>query len=124
MSKQTKEDLKFKLIMIIVFLGIIAIAMCYCRARTGNVRIETGTVTDKGIKRDGEDSDIYLIYTKDTAGESNVFCIQDTLVHGRWNSSDLYAKIEVGKTYNFEICGSRVTFFSWYPNILSIQEVK
>ena len=43
---------------------------------------------------------------------------------GRFNSSDMYAEIEVGKTYKFEVGGSRNELWSWYPNIYKYEEVE
>ena len=51
-------------------------------------------VEDKGIKRDGE-TDIYLVYTRTNDGEIEVFQITDSLLAGRFDSSDDYAGIKV-----------------------------
>ena len=79
-----------------------------------NIRYETIEVTDKMVK-----DDKYLVYSTDTTYE-----ITDSWLYGRFNSSDLYGKIEVGKTYRIKIGGSRKPFFSWYPNIYEAKEVK
>lgn len=75
------------------------------------------TVTDKNIKA-GDDTSVYLIYCKDINGHVQVLCVKDTLIWGRFNSSDEYAAIEVGKTYNFTVVGHRIPILSLYPNIL------
>lgn len=85
-----------------------------------NERTVTVSVTDKNVKR-SDDDDKYLIYTLDEDGETQVFEITDSLLKWRWNSSDLYAKIEVGNTYKFTICGYRWRFMSIYPNIYKIK---
>lgn len=82
----------------------------------------TVTVTDKTVKNDSGDGK-YLIYTKDAEGEIEVYEITDSLFSGRFDSSDDYAEIEVGKTYKFDVAGSRVRFLSWYPNIYEIQKI-
>lgn len=90
---------------------------------TGEEQIVVGTVTDKGIKRI-HDEDTYLIYTKDIdTNKPEVYQITDSILAGRFDSADVYADIEVGKTYQFGIRGSRSTFFSWYPNIYSCKEM-
>lgn len=81
------------------------------------------TVTDKGIKTDGQHS-TYLIYTKDDADNVEVMMIKDNLLAGRFDASDDYAAIEVGKKYSFTVRGPRVRFLSWYPNIYEFKEVE
>lgn len=83
----------------------------------GEMRHYTVQVTDKGIKRI-DNSDVYLIYTKDTAtNKPLVFQITDSFIAGRYNSADVYADIEIGTVYQFDVRGERSEFFSWYPNI-------
>ncbi|WP_097005269.1 hypothetical protein [Lacrimispora amygdalina] len=79
-------------------------------------RTETATITDKGIKNSKSESR-YLIYAKNPNNETRVYEISDSLFKGRFNSSDIYAEIEVGKTYELTVRGKRVPFLSWYPNI-------
>ena len=111
------------LVLVIVVVISIGLASCAESYKKGTERREEiGTVTDKGTKRSGEE-DKYLVYTKDKNGESQVFEVTDNLLAGRFNSSDVYAEIEVGKTYKFTVGGSRNTFMSWYPNIYSFEEI-
>jgi hypothetical protein len=65
-----------------------------------------------------------LVYTKDTNDKIYVYEITDAWLAGRFNSSNVYAGIEVGKTYNFTVGGSRKEFLSWYPNIYEYEIVK
>lgn len=55
----------------------------------------------------------YLIFT-----DKEVFENTDTLLRGKFNSSDFYGKIKVGQTCNFLVSGWRVPFLSMYRNIL------
>ena len=80
-------------------------------------------VTEKGIKNQDKDGK-YLIYTKVDGEDVEVFEIEDSIVQGRWNSSDIYAQIEAGKTYTFKVVGKRSHFWSWYPNIIEWKEEK
>lgn len=91
--------------------------------KISNRREITVTVTDKEVKNKSNDSK-YLIYTKDENGEIQVFEITDALFAWQFDSSDIYAGIEAGKTYVFDVGGSRNKFFSWYPNIYGYEEVK
>lgn len=113
----------FFVIVVIIVVGI-GLASCSQTFNQGlERREEIGTVTDKGIKRSGND-DKYLVYTKDENGNSQVFEVTDNILAGRFNSSDVYAEIEIGKTYEFTVGGSRNQFMSWYPNIYSFEEVE
>ncbi len=78
----------------------------------------TVTVTDKDIKN-YSDSSKYLVFTKLENGETRTFTIVDSLVKWRWNSSDVYADIEVGETYEFEVIGLRIPILSAYENIMT-----
>ena len=57
----------------------------------------------------------YMVYTN-----HGVMKNTDFFWAWKWNSSDVYAKIQRGKTYRFHIAGWRVSFLSMYPNILSV----
>lgn len=110
------------------FIVIYVLAVCIlisnlCRPvnKILNRREVISTVTGKEVKNKSDNSK-YLIYTKDENGEIAVFEITDTLFAWQFNSSDIYAGIEVGKTYKFNIGGSRNKFFSWYPNIYTYEE--
>lgn len=81
------------------------------------------TVTDKTVKNNSNNS-LYLVYTKDSNGDVMVFSVDDRLLIGRYDASDDYAKIEVGKTYNFETVGIRNHFLSKYPDIIEMEEMK
>ena len=80
------------------------------------------TVTDKDIKTSGDDSN-YLVFTEKSNGEILVMEIDDSLLAGRWDSSNDYAAIEVGETYKFNVGGVRWEFMSWYPNIFEFEVV-
>lgn len=87
-----------------------------------NKRQVTVTVTDKGIKNDGNHGR-YLIYCEDGDGDTQVYQIADSILKLRFNSSDIYPNLEIGKTYELTICGERVPILSWYPNIYEYMEV-
>ncbi len=55
----------------------------------------------------------YLVFT-----DKGVLQNSDTILRGKFNSSDVYAAIKVGKSYDFTTVGFRVPLFSMYPNIL------
>lgn len=87
------------------------------------MRDVTVTVTDKAVKNDG-DIGKYLIFTEDENGSIATFEITNSLMAGRFNSSDVYAAIKVGETYTFIVGGSKNEFLSWYPNIYGYELVE
>ncbi len=76
------------------------------------------TVTDKERHEDG----YYLIFCTDLEGNTIVFKNDDTVIRGKFNSSDMYQQIEENKTYKFYLNGYRSEFWSLYENILSFEE--
>ncbi len=81
------------------------------------------TVTEKAVKRVRQ-SDKYLLFTKLNDGQTRVFENTDSLLEAKFNSSDVYAEIEVGTKYDLESYGWRIPFLSFYENILGAQPVQ
>lgn len=59
----------------------------------------------------------YLVWT-----EGEVFENTDSNVFLKWDSSDLYGDLEIGGRYEVKVCGFRFRPFSWYRNIIRINE--
>jgi hypothetical protein len=78
-------------------------------------------VTDKAVKNNK-----YMVYgrTVDPEHLPKSYEITDSALANRYDSSDLYAEIDVGKTYEFIVGGNRIPFMSWYPDIFSVTEIK
>lgn len=108
---------------ILIAVGFLLVSFSRPFNKALNRREITATVTDKEVKNKSNDSK-YLVYTKDESGDIQVFEITDALFAWQFDSSDIYAGIEVGKTYVFDVGGSRNKFFSWYPNIYGYEEAK
>lgn len=108
---------------LLIAVGMLLVAFSRPFNKVSNRREITAIVTDKEVKNKKEDSK-YLVYTKNENGEIQVFEITDALFAWQFDSSDIYAGIEIGKTYVFDVGGSRNKFFSWYPNIYGYKEVK
>lgn len=81
------------------------------------------TVTDKERVNEG-DSSKYLIMGKDENGNTVVYENTDIFWRGEFDSSNFYADIEIGKTYNVTLVGFRIPVFSWYENIVSYEEIE
>lgn len=80
-----------------------------------NERTLTCKVTDKD--RGGKDDDM-RVYTS-----CGTFINADSTWRGKHNSADLWARIEPGKTYQFDVAGWRLGFTSDFPNIFGLKEV-
>jgi hypothetical protein len=79
-------------------------------------------VTDKQVKRVG-DRDTYFIYTVDAKGEPHVFKDVDAKWLLKFDSSDVYAVVEVGRWYRFKTIGWRWSLKSWYENVRSARAI-
>ena len=75
------------------------------------------TVSDKYIKRSGE-TDIYLVVDEN----KNTYKITDLFFKFKFNSTDIYNELEIGKTYKVKISGFRIKVLSEYPNINKVEE--
>lgn len=65
------------------------------------------------------DSTKYLIFTPGRVYENS-----DALLDGKFNSSDVYNDLEVGKCYDIRSNMFRVQFLSWYENIIDFKPVQ
>lgn len=108
-----------ELIVVIAIIAVVGVILLPGILKVCNKQRVTVTVTDKGTKRKGDSDDKYLVYTNVTTYE-----ITDSLLKWRWNSSDLYGSIEVGKTYEIETGGYRIPLLSTYQNIYKATEVE
>lgn len=118
-----REDKLLILKLALVIIAILVLGFARPINKVSNIRHVQGTVTEKTVKR-GDDKDKYLIFITDESGDSVSLEVTDSLLRWRFNSSDVYAGIEVGKRYSFEIGGSRIPILSWYPNIYSYDETE
>lgn len=84
---------------------------------TGSRTELTITVQEKERVNYGDDSR-YLVWST----ENRVFQVTDSWFAFKFDASNRYGQLQEGKTYNIVINGWRVHFFSWYPNILEIEE--
>lgn len=71
---------------------------------------------DRASTESGSDMRVYT--------DCGIFRVKDSLFLGRWDSADVYQRIKVGESYDFETAGWRVPLLSWFPNIVSAEEVQ
>lgn len=84
----------------------------------GNTR-ETVTITveDKDRTSNSEGGSDSRIYT-----DKGVFAVGDDWLKGEFNSSDTYADLVVGGTYEVDTVGWRNGFLSMFPNIVEVRD--
>lgn len=98
-------------------LGLTALGIAI-HAYTSSTRQVTVTVQNEArvCSNDGNGvSCQYLIYTS-----GGTFKDTDSLIAGKFSSSDLYGQLQNGHTYTLEVRGYRIPWMSEYPNILRI----
>jgi len=86
--------------------------------------IHTSTTTAKvtGKERivetdnEGRVESFYLIYT-----DKGTIKLEDDVLRGNWESSDVYGKLKNDSSYTFTTTGYRFGLFSIYPNIIWVQ---
>jgi hypothetical protein len=76
------------------------------------------TIAEK-IPSHGKDGKYLVIDTNE-----NVYCVSDNMFINKFDASDRYASLHINSTYSVVIGGYRNHFWTWYPNILEIKEVK
>lgn len=91
------------------------------KRKTTFVVKEKGTLTH-GQVNEGQGSTWtnFMIYTKDGRALKNV----NSIWFWKWRSTELQAKIKVGKKYVATVYGWRIGGIGVYPNIVDIKEVK
>lgn len=82
-------------------------------------------VTVTRVERVNDDTDSkYLIFCEEEDGDVIVFENADKWVRGKFDSSNMYAKIKEGHKYKFTVVGWRIPIFSTYQNIIKMEEVE
>lgn len=111
----------------VFFLALIIIAVfglhaCTTSLAQGNQHTEIVTVCDKGSVQTGSGDSRSHEYRVYTSGQT--YTVKD--YYGsegtRFNSADLYGKIQVGKTYIIKSYGYRVPWASSFWNITEITQ--
>lgn len=106
---------------IIVFLLIAIISFGYHKAFVFNDTEHIVTITDK---ERNDKSDKYLIFAEYENGETVVFENTDKWLRFKFASSDIQAELKEGKKYKLTTIGYRMPIFSWYQNIIKMEEIE
>ncbi|MBN8543932.1 MAG: DUF1523 family protein [Alphaproteobacteria bacterium] len=84
-----------------------------------NVLIKDKQISTESQRRENVVTSTYLIYT-----DHGVFRNDDAGWFLKYNSSDFYGDLDVGKRYRLKVYGWRIPILSMYPNIARMKEVK
>jgi hypothetical protein len=112
-----KGKTKGRLAGIAILLIVLAVVLNpNCSIDSYNVR-----VVDKQVKRLDNGREVFMIFTLRDNGKERVFVDADTKLFMKFNSADLYAKMETGKWYRVRTVGWRLNVFSQFENILKAE---
>ena len=114
---------KSQTLYIIVGAIMIAVALSFSIISSFNDHTYTATVNDKERVLNNNNS-YYLIFCKDNEGNYYELQNTDSLFRWKFDSSNVYNRIEVGKTYRFTVVGYRINILSMYENIIEFEEVQ
>lgn len=117
--RQTRAKRIFGAVVALVVAVLVAGLIGAWHYYMSSTRDVTATVTDKNRVCDSTGSSVscyYLIYTS-----AGTFKDTDSLVAGKFASSDLYGQLQTGHTYRLRVRGYRIPVMSEYPNILDIE---
>jgi len=93
-----------------------AVALTSTGCSQVNQREVTVTVEEKErVCESGNGGCKYLIFT-----DQGTFQNSDSLLEGKFDSSDVYSDLKVGKTYVVKVAGFRQGILSMYPNIIEV----
>lgn len=121
-----------KFLFIVIAAVIVLVIAVSIKAFNFNDTEYTVTITDKErITESSNDSDgnvetssKYLVFADDENGNSLVFENTDCLIRSKFNSSNVQGQLKEGHTYKITVIGYRVPFFSWYQNIIRVEELQ
>jgi hypothetical protein len=117
MSYRSNGDLPLGGIVILIVI-VLFIGFGWSCVANGNEEIHTNvTVDSKERVCDGKNTCKYLVFT-----DKGTYEVTDSVLRGRWNSSDVYGRLNEGQTYTFKVTGFRMPFFSSYQNIIEVTE--
>ena len=98
---------------------VVAIAVLYSMFYRQTATEIIVTIKDKEAITNSEGgSSGYRIFC-----EEEVLSNQDSVLFGKWDSSDIYKDMEEGKKYKVKVSGWRIPFLSSYRNIVEIKGV-
>ena len=108
------------LAMIVMFVLLLVVWTPYYNYGTDEITTFTVTGKERIVESKGQSTTSkYLVFT-----ENETFENTDSLLHFKFDSSEVYGQLEEGETYSAKVYGFRVPFLSMYRNIVFVEEVQ
>jgi hypothetical protein len=107
--------------------GIIAMIILVFSIRTviGDTKRETisCTIRNKQVqtRMTGAGGDITTEYRYLVKTDKELFVIENSLINGAYNNSELFMSLDTGKQYTLTVCGWGKSIITEYRNIINIQ---
>ena len=102
-------------LIIILAIGSVSFKMIsYFHTETFTAKVTSKERITK--KSDDNIESFYLVYT-----DRGTLKLEDDVLRGNWESSDVYGKLKNDSSYTFTTTGFRFGLFSMYPNIIGVQ---
>lgn len=117
------RDLFVAIIFTIIFIYIIVYTLVFVPLSHLNKNCYYVLITQTSIHFSRYGEERYLVYTKLPNGTIRVFENVNSLIEGKFNSSDIHATLESGKWYRINTYGFRWHMLACYENILTVQEI-
>lgn len=126
LARQARRDRYSGWLWMLKWVAVVVIPIVILIAVLAPSYFERETVTTKVVSKEnvceGSGDGVqctYLVFT-----EAGTFEISDAIFGTvRFNSSDVYGRVQEGHVYEITSYGWRLPFFSTYPNIEKIEEV-
>lgn len=118
--------MKLRITMVVIIVLLIVLSIFTSLYSSFNDTTYEVTITDKErITQpcNGKAKSKYIVYADSTEGESLVFENTDKLIRGKFNSSNIQGMLKVGNAYKLTVIGVRIPFFSYYQNIIEVEEI-
>jgi len=113
------------LILLAILGGLAGISYWVWSYQFGTETHVTLTVASKDDQATGSNGHQYLIFTRGTpTTPGETFKDTDAFWHGKFNSTDLYAQLVPGHTYDCDVYGHRNHFTSNYRDLLNCRLIR
>lgn len=110
---------------VIMVLTLVGVGFSVFQSAGVSSSVTSCTVTGKDRTSNHDGGSDMRIYAEGCDGVSTtrVFTVADNVFTGQFASADVFANIKIGKTYNFQLRGSRIPVISMLQNIVGVTEV-
>ena len=114
--KSILSEIRSNFIQVVVTIIILGGTIFIFTLPAQNKQIYDIVVEDKYVKNYNNNS-TYLVVDEN----NNTYKVEDMLIKLKFNSTDIYNSLDVGKKYRITTSGFRIPIFSCYQNINKIQ---